>query len=99
MGEREEFAETCEALPEGVHWGDELTVGIATAIWRTAQKAILLQIAHPATLDRDAIIKQCAAIAERTYVANAFRFELGAEAAHAIRSLKTTPTAASREES
>lgn len=42
--------------------------------------------------DREAIIEECASIAERTYTKDAFRFELGTEAARAIRALKTAPT-------
>lgn len=46
MDERHEFAEICEALHESAQWGDELTVGIARAIWRAAQKSVLLQAAR-----------------------------------------------------
>ncbi|WP_254214917.1 DUF551 domain-containing protein [Burkholderia multivorans] len=52
----------------------------------------VLKAARRTTPDREAIIEECASIAERTYAKDAFRFELGTEAARAIRALKTTPT-------
>lgn len=58
----------------------------------------VLAAANRTTPGRDVVIEQCASIAERTYAKDAFRFELGTEAAHAIRALKTMPTAALREE-
>lgn len=59
----------------------------------------LLGVGRRTTSDRDAVIEQCASIAEHTYAKDAFRFELGMEAAHAIRALKTIPADTSREES
>ncbi|MBJ9964457.1 hypothetical protein [Burkholderia seminalis] len=52
------------------------------------------QAGRRTTPDREAIIEECASIAERTYAKDAFRFELGTEAARAIRALKTAPTSA-----
>ncbi|HDR8927271.1 TPA: hypothetical protein QDA78_003698 [Burkholderia vietnamiensis] len=55
------------------------------------------QAARRTTPDREAIIEECASIAERTYAKDAFRFELGTEAARAIRALKTAPTPSPRD--
>ncbi|MCA8177498.1 DUF551 domain-containing protein [Burkholderia multivorans] len=52
----------------------------------------VLKAARRTTPDREAVIEECAAIAERTYAKDAFRFELGTEAARAIRAIKTAPT-------
>ncbi|WP_254215937.1 DUF551 domain-containing protein [Burkholderia multivorans] len=59
----------------------------------------VLKAARRTTPDREAIIEECASIAERTYTKDAFRFELGTEAARAIRALKTAPTSDQGEKS
>jgi hypothetical protein len=53
-----------------------------------AERAALELAARRTTPDREAIIEECAEIAERTYAKDAFRFELGTEAARAIRAIK-----------
>lgn len=57
----------------------------------------VLKAGRRTTPDREAIIEACASIAESTYAKDAFRFELGTEAARAIRALKTAPTTSPRD--
>lgn len=88
MDEREMFEATLVELTKR----DEETfdkpfpnddINVLWAIWKEARRT---------TPDREAIIEECASIAERTYTKDAFRFELGTEAARAIRAIKTAPT-------
>ncbi|MGQ7904992.1 hypothetical protein [Burkholderia sp. BC1] len=63
--------------------------------WRAQEYAHMWNgfvAARRTTPDREAVIEECAAIAERTYAKDAFRFELGTESARAIRAIKTAPT-------
>ncbi|WP_227105198.1 hypothetical protein [Chromobacterium rhizoryzae] len=47
---RSAFEELCEALPDGVNWGDAITPAIAGAIW---QAALASQLKQPTMQDGD----------------------------------------------
>ncbi|MCA8260858.1 hypothetical protein LGM79_10050 [Burkholderia multivorans] len=95
MDEREIFeawATTLDldlTLVAGDHYSD-CNTDFAWLAWQAARRT---------APDRDAIIEECASIAERTYTKDAFRFELGTEAARAIRAIKTAPTSDKGEKS
>lgn len=89
MDERAEFARFMEHMEKGLKreaptlTREEMLAVVAFSLWQENRRT---------TPDREAIIEECASIAERTYAKDAFRFELGTEAARAIRALKTAPT-------
>ncbi|HDR9227854.1 TPA: hypothetical protein QDB19_004105 [Burkholderia vietnamiensis] len=96
MDEREMLSEHQIAALWETITGARFSPGSKAEEFARAIEREILATRHT-TPDREAIIEECAKVAERTYARDGFNFELGTAAATYIRALKTASTISPRD--